>query len=270
MTTTNAAGPGLIGRIGIVLNEVVVRPDLVERIDALLQQIAARMEVTEPLTQPVQQCLGRLSTVLPYLPRLKNAEINVAQAELAVRALLSPKPEEDLAKAIVDDLVRRKRVYDSAFRSIVYGRTPATFVLLGVLTHAVVLVPLILGLSRLFPCGASAGAGSVCWVPLAIAGAVGGATSLLARLNKLAGLSRWSSEGDPLQLFYTGLLKPVVGIVAGLFAYAAFSSGLITVHIPGQGASPDVFYAALAFLAGFSERFARDLTDSASKLSGEE
>lgn len=256
------------GIVGALLQDVAGGPDLVGRIDALLQRIAVRMERPEPLTQEVQQCLGQLSTVLPYLPRLKNAEINVAQAELAVRALLSPRPEADLAKAIVNDLLRRKRVYDSAFRSIVYGRTPATFVLLGVLTHAVVLAPVLFGLSRLFPLAASGAAASVWWVPLAIAGAVGGATSLLARLNTLAGLSRWSSEGDPLQLFYTGLLKPVVGIVAGLFAYAAFSSGLITVHVPG--ASPDVFYAALAFLAGFSERFARDLTDSASKLIGEE
>jgi hypothetical protein len=253
---------------GAPLKDATGQPDLAGRIAMLLEQIGTRLEGPEPLARPVQQCLGRLSAVLPYLPRLKNAEINVAQAELAVRALLSRNPEADLATAIVDDLVRRKGIYDSTFRSIVYGRTPATFVLLGILSHAVALVPLILGLARVFPCGA--GAGPVCWVPLAAAGAVGGATSLLTRLNQLAALSRWSSEGDPLQLFYTGLLKPVVGIVAGLFAYAAFSSGLITVHVPGQGASPDVFYTALAFLAGFSERFARDLTDSAPNLGGGE
>ncbi len=251
-----------------LVSEVAGHPDVVGRISALLEQIGARIDGPEPLSQPVQKCLGELSIVLPYLPRLKNAEVNVAQAELAVRALLSPKPEVDLAKAIVDDLVRRKRVYESAFRSIGYGRTPATFVLLGVATHALILVPSILGLSRVFPSEASAG--SVGWEPMAIAGAVGGATSLLARLNELAALSRWSSEGDPRQLFYTGLLKPVVGIVAGLFAYAAFSGGLITVHVPGQDASPVVFYAALAFLAGFSERFAHDLTDSAGNLRGGE
>ena len=247
-----------------LLSEVDGHPDLVARISLLLERIGARVEAPEPLSPAAQHCLGRLSTVLPYLPRLKNAEVNVAQAELAVRSLLSQKPEEHLAKAIVDDLVRRKQVYDSAFRSILYGRTPATFVLLGVAAHAVILAPAIYGLSRLFPCEASAG--SVCWEQLAVAGAVGGATSLLTRLNKIAALSRWSSEGDPLQLFYTGLLKPLVGIVAGLFAYAVFSTGLITVHLPGD-AAPLVFYAALAFLAGFSERFLKDLTsDAASAL----
>jgi hypothetical protein len=105
---------------------------------------------------------------------------------------------------------------------------------------------------------------------MAMAGAVGGGTSLLARLGEIAALSRWSSEGDPLQLFYTGLLKPVVGIVGGLFAYAAVSTGLVTIHVPGPEGSADVFYSALAFLAGFSERFAKDLTDAANGLPSKE
>src|SRR5262245_34592244 len=98
-----------------LLSEVEGHPDLVARISFLLEQIGSRMDMPEPLSPAVQDCLGRLSTVLPYLPRLKNAEVNVAQAELAVRALLSPNPEEHLASAIVDDLVRRKQVYESAF-----------------------------------------------------------------------------------------------------------------------------------------------------------
>lgn len=241
-------------------------PDMVEKIDALLKEIAARMNRREPTEPRVQQLLGRLSTTLSYLPRLKNAEINVAQAELAIHALLSPNPEVEFADTIAQDLVRRVEVYKSPLRSIVHGRTPATFVLLGVLAHAVILAAGVYVLSRVLPCGAGGGEAPVCWVQMAIAGAVGGATSLLTRLNELAALSRWSSEGDPLQLFYTGLLKPVVGIVAGLFAYAAVSTGLVTIHVPGQGASPQVFYTALAFLAGFSERFAKDLTDAASSL----
>lgn len=211
----------------------------------------------------VQELLGQLSTTLSYLPRLKNAEINVAQAELAVRALLSPHPEEKFAQTIVDDLKRRVDVYRSPLRSITHGRTPATFVLLGVLAHGVMLAVAVFVVSRFLPCETGGDETSVCWVRMVIAGAVGGATSLLARLNELAALSRWSSEGDPLQLFYTGLLKPAVGIMAGLFAYAALSTGLVTIHVPGQDASPDVFYTALAFLGGFSERFAKDLTDAA-------
>jgi len=99
---------------------------------------------------------------------------------------------------------------------------------------------------------------------MTIAGAIGGATSLFMRLNDIGSLSRWSAEGDPLLLFYTGLLKPFIGIVAGLFAYAAASTGLVTIQVPGQAASPQVFYMAIAFLAGFSERFAKDLIEGVS------
>jgi hypothetical protein len=61
----------------------------------------------------------------------------------------------------------------------------------------------------------------------------------------------------------------VVGIVAGLFAYAAVSTGLATIQLPGQ-APPHVFYTALAFLAGFSERLAKDLTDAAASMPSRE
>src|SRR2546426_12211 len=81
---------------------------------------------------------------------------------------------------------------------------------------------------------------------------------------------RLSAEGDPLQLFYTGLLKPLIGIVAGLFAYAAVSTGLVTIQVPGQAASPQVFYMAIAFLAGFSERFAKDLTEASAHIEKKE
>ena len=236
---------------------------LVERIDSLLEEIGVRMQRTEPMDAGVQKLLGRLSTTLPYLPRLKNAEINVSQAELAIRALLSPNPEKEFAQTIGDDLVRRVEIYRSPLRSIVHGRTPATFVLLGLLAHAVILAAALFALSRVLPCGPGDGKASVCWVRMAIAGAVGGGTSLLARLSAIAALSRWSSEGDPLQLFYTGLLKPVVGIVGGLFAYSAVSTGLVTIQVPGPEGSAALFYTALAFLAGFSERFAKDLTDAA-------
>lgn len=245
------------------------RPELTERIDALLKEIAARMNRREPMEPRVQKLLGRLSSTLSYLPRLKNAEINVAQAELAIRALLSPSPEIEFAETIGQDLVRRVDIYTSPLRSVVHGRTPATFVLLGVGAHAVVLAAGVIALSRVIPCSGG-GQASVCWVGMAIAGAVGGATSLLTRLNELAALSRWSSEGDPLQLFYTGLLKPVVGIVAGLFTYAAVSTGLVTIQVPGREASPQIFYTALAFLAGFSERFAKDLTEAATSVPGKE
>jgi len=44
------------------------------------------------------------------------------------------------------------RIYQSPLRSIVYGRTPATFVLLGILVHGLVLMVGLLVLTRVAPC----------------------------------------------------------------------------------------------------------------------
>jgi hypothetical protein len=265
----DANRPDLVERLAMLLEDAK-RSELAERIAALLREIGARIDRPEPIDEEAQVLLGQLSATLPYLVRLKNAEINVAQAELAVRAVLSSPPEKAFAGTIVTDLTRRVDIYKSAVRSIANGRTPATFALVGVLSHVIALVSVVLVFSHFMPCDLEGGERSVCWVRMVIAGAVGGATSLLVRLNELAALSRWSSEGDPRQLFYTGLLKPVVGIVAGLFAYAAFSTGLITVQVPGQEGTAGVFYTALAFLAGFSERFVNDLTNSAVSVLGKE
>ena len=238
--------------------ETVDQP-LVDKCDGILNKIADRLAQSGSVDDRIQDLLGRLSSVLPYLPRLKSSAINDGQAELVVTALLAPSPEAVFAETVVKELERRVRIYRSPLRSNVYGRTPATFVLLGILVHGAILLVGLLGLTSVvhFPTGGSV----LGWVPMTIAGAIGGATSLFMRLNDIASLSRWSAEGDPLQLFYTGLLKPFIGIVAGLFAYAAVSTGLVTIQVPGQAASPQVFYIALAFLAGFSERFAKDLTE---------
>jgi hypothetical protein len=264
--------PDLSERIATLLDDAK-RSDLIARVEALLQEIGVRTD-RPGLDPDAQEILGRVSGTLSYLPRLKNAAINVAQAELAVRALLSSPPEKKFAETIAKDLKKRVNIYKNPIRSILNGRTPATFVLLGIVAHGFLLVFAVVALARLVvPCDpprVEAAVATVCWVQMVIAGAVGGATSLITRLNELAALSRWSSEGDPLQLFYTGLLKPIVGIVVGLFAYAVFSTGFITVDVPLQGASTDLFYAALTFLAGFSERFAKDLTDAAAIVPGKE
>jgi hypothetical protein len=58
-------------------------------------------------------------------------------------------------------------------------------------------------------------------------------------------------------LFLTGFFKPVVGISFALFVFAVISSGLLPVAVNPEKSR--YFFAALSFVAGFSERFARDV-----------
>jgi hypothetical protein len=85
------------------------------------------------------------------------------------------------------------------------------------------------------------------------AGAVGALVSVLSRMS--GGSDKFSVDfevGRPL-LRRLGLYKPLVGSVFGVALYFMLASGLLMTKPPTGHAI--YFYGAIAFLAGFSERF---------------
>jgi hypothetical protein len=85
------------------------------------------------------------------------------------------------------------------------------------------------------------------------AGAVGALVSVLSRMS--GGSDKFSVDfevGRPL-LRRLGLYKPLVGSVFGVALYFMLASGLLMTKPPTGHAI--FFYGAIAFLAGFSERF---------------
>jgi hypothetical protein len=84
------------------------------------------------------------------------------------------------------------------------------------------------------------------------AGAVGAIVSVMTRMRQADGFSL-DYEVGRLQCIVLGGFRPLVGAVFGTVAYFGLQSGLIPVK-PSKG--DQLFYfALLAFLAGFSERF---------------
>jgi hypothetical protein len=90
----------------------------------------------------------------------------------------------------------------------------------------------------------------IAWV--GVVGAQGAAVSLIIRR---AGLVK--DEQPPALHFLNGLLKPFVGMSFAHLSYMIFASGLIAK--PAVEKRDIYFYVSVAFVAGFSERFARDL-----------
>lgn len=90
------------------------------------------------------------------------------------------------------------------------------------------------------------------WV--GIVGAQGAAVSLIIRLASLV-----RDDQPPALHFLNGLLKPFVGMSFAHLSYMVFASGLIAK--PAVEKRDFYFYVAVAFVAGFSERFARDLVE---------
>lgn len=96
------------------------------------------------------------------------------------------------------------------------------------------------------------------------AGAVGALVSVLSRMS--SGGDKFSVDfevGRPL-LRRLGLYKPLVGSVFGVGLYFLLVSGILLTEQPHGKAI--YFYAVVAFLAGFSERFTGVMFGSAERL----
>lgn len=84
-------------------------------------------------------------------------------------------------------------------------------------------------------------------------GALGSVVSIMVRLHDLGKIR----TPDSSILFFTGLFKPIVGTAFALFLFSIISSGLLPVVI--QPEKTQYFFAAMSFVAGFSERLAQDV-----------
>lgn len=110
--------------------------------------------------------------------------------------------------------------------------------------------------------GATSAAGSVSLSLLylcAIAGGLGSIVSLIARINMNSCTVDY--EAGRGVTFALGALRPALGAVFGIAFYAAVASGLLDLFkVPADGDTKQFyFFLVIAFLAGFSERWARDV-----------
>jgi hypothetical protein len=90
----------------------------------------------------------------------------------------------------------------------------------------------------------------------------GSIISIMARINAFT----TAITVRPLVLFLTGLLKPVIGIGSAVFIYAVLNTGFIPLEIPAD--KTIAAWAAIAFVAGFSERLAPDVVGKLAGMRG--
>ena len=102
-----------------------------------------------------------------------------------------------------------------------------------------------------------------------IAGAVGAVVSVMSRMA--SGRADVEYETTRAYLSLLGAFRPLIGAIFGVALYFGIASGVLQFIQPPQ--DPDevfFFYAFIAFLAGFSERWAQDmLVMNSSKASPE-
>ena len=88
------------------------------------------------------------------------------------------------------------------------------------------------------------------------AGGVGALISVMSRMNAGRVNVDWEFGKDTLRTL--GALRPFVGGVFGVATFFALKSGVVALQVGDQTKS-SYFYILFAFIAGFSERFARDM-----------
>lgn len=108
-------------------------------------------------------------------------------------------------------------------------------------------------------------------------GAIGAVISVLTRMSQTskAGDAFIDYEVGRPALRRVGSFRPVIGAVFAVVLYFALQSGLVNLQTSAGAKVGDInqsttfFYAALAFMAGFSERWARVVLGSATRMVGE-
>jgi hypothetical protein len=105
--------------------------------------------------------------------------------------------------------------------------------------------------------------------PLLISLVAGGIGAIVSVMNRCAnGKLSLDYQAGWLLSIISGLFRPILGGIFGLVVYALFNAGIIQLGVPNieEGAASAsaeqtrvFFFVIVAFLAGFSERYATDM-----------
>ena len=205
---------------------------------SIFDSVTVDSELRAGLDKSIQKELARLLNLLPDLQRRGAVEL-IGPVRFAIKAVLLEPANLALAKNIRSDVERRVR--------------PGIPVLRGLLMFLAV-VPIVSNVLFFVALPDTFLGFDTNTISLVIVfGALGSIVSILFRIRDFAQDATAAKEVS----FWTGLSKPIVGMGFALFTYVAFNSNLIPVAI--SAGRENAFFAAVAFVAGFSERFAPDI-----------
>jgi hypothetical protein len=233
-----------------------------ERIENIIGLVKTKLELElEPESQVE---LAKLIDLLYYIGRRSLQPYDlISSVEVAIQAVLSKPPKLDFAKEIREVISSRIRYMTTPISLFRSSQSPSVRVVLGLGMFLYIVIPLLISSWRWI-----SGINIIFGIPAPIlglvtaAGGLGSVVSIMSRVHdfgKLQGI-------DPVVLFFTGFFKPVIGTSFALFLFALFNAGLIPIEI--KEGSENYFFAAISFVAGFSERFAQDILSKTEKSVG--
>ena len=93
-------------------------------------------------------------------------------------------------------------------------------------------------------------------------GGVGAVISVLQRFTRGQGVTT-SLENGLIACFMLGVFRPVVGAVLSFAIYVLILGDIVPIDVPEEASTRAFFLGGIAFLAGFSERYAQTMLSAA-------
>jgi hypothetical protein len=263
------------------------------------RKLARSKETTDDIAEELSAALG-------LAQRIRSRDLFVESAADRLQAifdsLLADKPKLILARderiRLQLDIYRQSKGITASLASISSG-SPTALVLMALLASFVVWTSGVFGVLALAKgvsvIGVSIGVFKVDLKSLTIPSAVffmdskpllvivsaafiGGVVSIGTRIREFSRIR----DLDPFAMFWTAILKPLIGVILSVFLFATLAGGLISFGFLGDdpfvlkspGTTENIIADktlyilwVLGFLAGFSERFAWDFVDRAQAAS---
>jgi len=204
-------------------------------------------------SQEAQKELGELVNHISYIAK-KGDELLLQSAKIALSSILKQPAELDVAKEININLAHRNKApYEKM--------TPSTKVIFGLcFCFYVSFSILIIG------SGGSGfeipeqffGINSSLVLLAAGSGSIGSIISIMSRVGNFSELE----SNDHMVYFFTGLFKPLIGTAFAVFIFCLVKAGIVPIDL-GNETREVLIISSIAFLSGFSERFAKDFTRKA-------
>jgi hypothetical protein len=224
-----------------IKEEALILLGTIEKNSALLQ------------SQEAQKELGELVNHISYIAK-KGDELLLQSAKIALSSILKQPAELDVAKEININLAHRKKApYEKMTPSskVIFGLCfcfYASFSILNVGSGGAGFeIP-----EQFF------GINSSLVLLAAGSGSIGSIISIMSRVGNLTELE----SNDHMVYFFTGLFKPLIGTAFAVFIFCLVKAGIVPIDL-GNETREVLIISSIAFLSGFSERFANDFTRKA-------
>lgn len=213
-----------------------------ERLLELIKKINS--EIKPGMDKELQTELGRILKLVPGLEKFGDM-ILIELANTATSALIRDSKNIHIAKKIICKI-------QWAIRSALWRKTSIP-VIAGLGISLFYIQPVSNRLTSFFETVQINGFNASMLGLVVFMGAIGSIVSILSRIKYFATVK------DPHLniLVLTGFFKPMIGMAFALFVYLVLSSKIIPIE--GENINENYFYAAISFVSGFSERFARDV-----------